>query len=296
VFDWAWADAMQQAGRAYYPKLLAAIPFTPCPGARLLYLDDPTPYISDTIAFARASKLSSLHILLCTQTEAHAWQEAGCLLRQDVQFHWQRQGADHFEAYLAALTQPKRKRIKQERRQIFDAGITFVHLQGQDISQADWDFFYHCYGKTYAEHRSTPYLSRDFFERLSLHAEMAKHCLLILGRRGEERICAAFFVRGHNTLYGRYWGTTEHLSGLHFETCYYQAIIYCCAHSIDTFEGGAQGEHKLARGFLPTPTYSAHWFRDADMHTAVAGFLARETPHVQQVTSELASSTPYKTK
>ncbi len=294
VFDWAWADAYRRYGRRYYPKLVSAIPFTPAPGDRLITGD---PVVADRLvreALAQVDVLgtSSLHVLLPTGEEIPAWAAHGLMVRHGVQFHWHNRPYGDFDAYLAALAREKRKNIRQERRRVHDAGVRFERLTGDAIRPRDWQFFYRCYQNTYREHLSTPYLTLDFFRRLG--SAMADSLLLVIGRRDGEAICAALNVYGHDTLWGRYWGAVERVPGLHFETCYYQAIEFCIERGIACFEGGAQGAHKLARGFLPRRTWSAHWIGDRDFAAAIAEFLTEERAHVAHTLDELAEHSPFR--
>ncbi len=294
VFDWAWADAYQRNGLDYYPKLLCAVPFTPVNGPRLL-----APSESDrdvlakaALAFARDSGLSSLHFLFPRASEVAILESAGMMLRATVQFHWCNQGFADFDDFVSRMNHEKRKKIRQERRRVRDAGISFRWIRGAEASQEEWRFFVDCYNRTYRSHHSTPYLNLEFFLRLA--TAMPENLLLILGYRDSRPVAAAFNIIGPAALYGRYWGATEFHSGLHFETCYYQAIEFCIANGIAVFEGGAQGEHKLARGLLPVRTVSAHWLARSEFADAVAKFLQRETRGIEHYVNELAEHSPFK--
>ena len=294
VFDWAWADAYHRHGLEYYPKLLSAIPFTPVAGNRLLAR---TP--AARLALINALKqlqqdwgLSSTHILFPSQDEAHALQQAGFLVRTGVQFHWLNREYEDFEDFLATLEAKKRKNIRAERRKVREAGIHFRHLSGRQATEAEWTFFKRCYDRTYAEHRSTPYLNLDFFLRIG-HA-LADHILLVIAEREDKPIAASLFFHDEKTIYGRYWGALEHHSCLHFEAAYYQGIEYCIAHRIPCFEGGAQGEHKLARGFEPQTTHSAHWLAHPVFADAVERFLERERVGIAHYIHELNEHLPYR--
>ena len=320
VFDWAWADAYARTGREYYPKLLSAIPFTPCTGARALAA---TPelealLIEAALQIAKQSKVSSLHILFAPDTQQAKFVEAGLLTRTAVQFHWRNAGYANFDALLATFSKDKRKKIKQERRKVADAGITLRRVVGAEISEADWDFFVACYNRTYREHRSTPYLNREFFRMIA--RDMGDNCLLVIAEKEDAsrspilpmkghsttsssprghlqpmvRVACAFNLFNEDTLYGRYWGCTEFNSGLHFETCYYQALEFCIERGIQLFEGGAQGEHKLARGFTPVKCNSAHWIADPQLRKAIAHFLTQEGASLENYVDELAEHEPYK--
>jgi predicted N-acyltransferase len=294
VFDWAWADAYQRHGLSYYPKLLCAIPFTPVTGSRLLARDPRHREVlaQAALGFARDADLSSLHCLFPTDEEAQTLEAAGMMLRSTVQFHWRNEGYADFDDFLSRMNHDKRKKIRQERRRLRDAGISIRWLSGAQATPADWRFFVECYNRTYRAHHSTPYLNLDFFERLA--QGMPDNLLLILAFRDGRPIASAFNVFGSQALYGRYWGTREFHSGLHFEVCYYQAIEFCIANRIPAFEGGAQGEHKLARGLLPVRTLSAHWLARPEFSDAVAQFLRRETRGIEHYVDELADHSPFK--
>ena len=294
VFDWAWADAYQRHGLDYYPKLLNAIPFTPVTGPRLLAADeaDRRTLLAAALQFARDTGVSSLHCLFPTPPEVADFESAGMMLRASVQFHWRNEGFHDFEAFLARMNHDKRKKIRQERRRVRDAGIEFRWLRGAEASRDDWRFFVECYNRTYRAHHSTPYLNLDFFERLA--QSMPANLLLILGYREGVPVAAAFNVISSETMYGRYWGTKEFHSGLHFEACYYQAIEFCIAEGIKSFEGGAQGEHKLARGLLPQRTVSAHWLAHPEFAEAITRFLRKEANGIENYVDELAEHSPFK--
>ncbi|MBI2312484.1 MAG: N-acetyltransferase [Betaproteobacteria bacterium] len=294
VFDWAWADAYSRHGLRYYPKLVCSVPFTPVSGRRLLAATagDRRLLLKTALGLAGKLEASSLHILFPTGNEAEEMRSQGLLLRHGVQFHWSNAGFASFENYLTAMSHAKRKNIRQERRKVADAGITFAWRSGREITESDWAFFTRCYERTYRRHRSTPYLNLAFFLRLG--AALPENVLLCLGYRQSRPVAAALHLRWRDTLYGRYWGATEYHPGLHFETCYYQAIEYCIAHGIRRFEGGAQGEHKLARGFLPERTWSAHWLAHPGFAAAVDDYLQREARGVAQYIDELNEAAPYK--
>jgi predicted N-acyltransferase len=294
VFDWAWADAYARHGLAYYPKLLAAIPFTPIPGPRLLARDASCrrALIDTALAIAQASDMSSLHVLLPTADEGDVLADAGLLIRRGVQFHWRNRGYADFDDFLARLNHDKRKKIRQERRRAAAHGLTCQWLDGRQAREADWRFFHRCYCATYALHRSVPYLNLDFFVMLAARAPETVR--LLVAKRGDEPVASAFFLCDAQALYGRYWGATEHLPFVHFELCYYQAIDYCIATARQRFEGGAQGEHKLARGLEPVVTRSAHWIRDSRFRDAVDRFLAQERAGVAFYLDELSERTPFR--
>ena len=292
VFDWAWADAYQRHGLAYYPKLLAAIPFSPVSGPRLLATTDAERSALLRAALALARDTSSLHILFPQAEEATLMQSEGMMLRSGVQFHWNNPGYASFEEFLAQMSHDKRKKIKQERRKLRDAGASFRRLRGNEIEEHDWAFFARCYQRTYREHRSTPYLNLEFFQRLG--QTMPQHALLIVAELDGKPIASALNLYSQETLYGRYWGALQYLPCLHFETCYYQALEFCIEEGIKVFEGGAQGEHKLARGFLPVKTQSAHWLAHPEFSDAVERFLEREQLGIARYVDELNEHSPYK--
>ncbi|KVL44947.1 GNAT family N-acetyltransferase [Burkholderia territorii] len=300
VFDWAWADAYQRNDLPYYPKLLCAVPFTPVQGTRLLAADDDARrrLAATLLAFAEQSDVSSLHVLFPTGDEARLLESMGMMLREGVQFHWLNDGYRDFDDFLGTLEQKKRKNIRAERRKVRDAGVTFRRLTGEQITDADWRFFTRCYRQTYREHYSSPYLNLDFFRTIG--ATMPENLLLVIAQADGKPIASSLAVywRGANgnggTLYGRYWGALEHVPCLHFETAYYQLLEFCIEAGLDTFEGGAQGEHKLARGFLPTVTHSAHWLAHPAFSDAVARFLERETEHIHAYVDELREHDPFR--
>jgi len=299
VFDWAWADAYQRNNLPYYPKLLCAVPFTPVQGTRLLAADDDARrrLAATLLAFAEQSDVSSLHVLFPTGDEARLLESMGMMLREGVQFHWLNDGYRHFDDFLGTLEQKKRKNIRAERRKVHDAGVTFRRLTGDQITDADWRFFSRCYRQTYREHYSSPYLNLDFFRTIG--ATMPENLLLVIAEADGKPVASALAVyrrgeHGGGTLYGRYWGAIEHVPCLHFETAYYQLLEFCIEAGLDTFEGGAQGEHKLARGFLPTVTHSAHWLAHPAFSDAVARFLERETEHIHAYVDELREHDPFR--
>ena len=299
VFDWAWAEAYQRHGLDYYPKWLCAIPFTPVPGPRVLGQDPRARerLMAGVSRLAESSALSSLHVLFPGERELASLQQNGLSLREGVQFRWSNTGTDgspyaDFDAFLGSLNHDKRKKIRQERRRASAHGLSLSWLNGHTATHEDWHFLYRCYANTYALHRSTPYLNLDFFLRLA-RARPEQVVLLVAARAGVPVACA-FFLRDEETLYGRYWGAVEPLPFLHFELCYYQAIEHCIAHGLQRFEGGAQGEHKVARGLLPVKTYSAHWIADPRFRTAVDDFLGRERQHMGFYLDELNERAPYR--
>ena len=294
VFDWAWADAYERHGIEYYPKLLAAVPFTPATGARLLADDDAVRVrlARALLETARATNVSSLHVLFPLEADARALRETGMLERSGVQFHWRNAGYAGFEDFLAAMSHDKRKKIRQERRRVADSGVGLSRATGREASAADWDFFTQCYRRTYREHRSTPYLNREFFGMIA--ARMPDNVLLVIAERDGRPIAAAMDLFGAGALYGRCWGSVEHVPGLHFEACYYQALEFCIERGIALFEGGAQGEHKHARGFLPEATRSFHWLAHPAFERAIDDYLTREGAHISEYIDELNEHSPFR--
>jgi predicted N-acyltransferase len=292
VFDWAWADAYQRHGLDYYPKLLSAVPFTPVTGPRLLVAraDLRANLMEAALGVARESSASSFHCLF--PADAAPFQDAGLLVRHSVQFHWQNAGYRDFEEFTGRMNHEKRKKIRQERRKVREAGLSFHWLTGETASEADWEFFIGCYNRTYQQHHSSPYLNLEFFLRLA--RSMPRQLLLILGSRDGRPVSAALNVMNDHAMFGRYWGAQEFHPGLHFETCYYQSIEYCIQHGLRFFEGGAQGEHKLSRGLTPVTTQSVHWLAHPEFSDAIARFLARETEGVERYVDELNEHSPFK--
>ncbi|HZQ61553.1 MAG TPA: GNAT family N-acetyltransferase, partial [Casimicrobiaceae bacterium] len=272
------------------------IPFTPASGTRLLAADRATrAALLDRalrMVHERSGGYSSLHVLFPTEDEARECSSAGMLVRTGVQFHWVNPGYASFDDFLAAFNHDKRKKVRQDRRKLREAGVTFTRGLGAEITAKDWDFFYRCYQSTYRAHGSTAYLSRDFFHRIG--RTMPQHLMLVQGWREGVRVCAALDVFDDTTMWGRYWGATEYVPGMHFEACYYQAIDFCIARGLQRFEGGAQGVHKLARGLLPVTTYSAHAIADPAFRNAIAEFCARERVQIARTVEELEGSSPFR--
>jgi predicted N-acyltransferase len=289
VFDWAWADAQERMGVAYYPKWLVAVPFTPVAGTRILAADEAArdAALGALVDLAKGQDLSSLHVLFAPPGQIDALARAGLLVRSNLQFHWHNRDFPDFEAFLAALTQPKRKNIRAERRKVREAGVVLDRRVGAEITEADWRFFVRCYDNTYALHGSTPYLNLDFFLRIA--RSMPQYLMLVRAIRDGQPIASALgvFDRRRSVMYGRYWGALEHVPCLHFECCYYQMIEFAIEQGLRVFEGGAQGTHKLARGLDPVQTRSAHWLREPAMHAAVQRFVARERASVDATIDEL---------
>ena len=294
VFDWAWADAYHRHGVDYYPKLVSAVPFTPVTGSRLLAGsdEDRDRLIAGALELARELRVSSLHCLFPTRAEAQRMTAHGMMPRTTVQFHWANRAYGSFDEFLAGFSHDKRKKVRQERRKVRDAGIRFEWLEGDAIGDRDWAFFNRCYRQTYREHGSTPYLNLEFFRRVG--ATLARHFVMIVARRDGIAIAASLNVRDAGRLCGRFWGALEHHPALHFETCYYQGIEYCIARGIAAFEGGSRGEHKLARGLMPVETCSAHWLAHPQFASAVEEFLTRESRGLEHYIDELADRSPFK--
>jgi predicted N-acyltransferase len=345
VFDRAWANAYAQNGLDYYPKALVAVPFTPVPGARLLARTaaDRSLLAKALVQWCEAQNLSSLHLLFVSADDLQACSEAGMMLRHTVQFHWKNVAPTlpaargslpptgavspwggpaaklltptlptppgrpyvDFEDFLVSLSQEKRKKIRQERRKVADAGVSFRCLQGSAITPQDWDFFYRCYERTYLEHGNAPYLSRDFFSYMA--SSMPENWLLFVAERQGRSIAASLVALQAETgpsassapetgrvAYGRYWGALERVDCLHFEACYYQPLQWCIAQGYHRFEGGAQGEHKMARALLPVKASSAHWLAHPAFADAVERFLEQETQGVENYLDELVQRSPIK--
>jgi predicted N-acyltransferase len=294
VFDWAWADAYQRNGLAYYPKLLSAVPFTPVSGDRMLAKTQAQRrlLIDAALEFARDTRVSSLHCLYPGAGQADELRDRGLTLRRGVQFHWSNANYADFDAFLATFNHDKRKKIRQERRRVRDAGISFEWFAGPAITDALWIFFNRCYRTTYRQHHSTPYLNLDFFRALG--RGMPENLALVVAFRGGRPIAASLNIHNGTRLCGRYWGALEYHPSLHFETCYYQVIEFCIANAVATFEGGAQGEHKIARGLLPVQTHSAHWLAHSQFAAAVKEFLQREAHGVGVYMDELNERTPFR--
>ena len=294
IFDWAWADAYHRHGLSYYPKLSSAIPFTPVSGARLLSADPAVreKLANAAIALAQELKASSLHILYPTQGQSEDLKNLGYMLRTSTQFHWRNRGYQCFDDFLAEMSHDKRKKIKQERRKIFEQNIRFEILEGSQIAAQDWQFFNRCYRTTYQQHHSSPYLNLDFF--LSVGREMPESIVMFTAMKDDRPIAAALNLKNRERLFGRYWGSEIYVPGLHFESCYYQGIGYCIENGLAVFDGGVQGEHKLARGLLPVETYSNHWLAHPQFSAAIANFLERESEGVERYMEQLNEMAPFK--
>ena len=301
VFDWAWANAYAQHGLAYYPKALCAVPFTPVPGSRLLAhcQADRERLVAAMLEWCQGQQLSGLHSLFASDDDLAAFEASGLLLRHTVQFHWHNAnpGYANFEAFLGHLTPEKRKKIRQERRKVAEVGISFRVAEGSQINPADWDFFYRCYERTYLEHGNAPYLNRDFFARMA--GTMPEDWLLFVAERDGQAIATSLIAlnascAGERVAYGRYWGALERVDCLHFEACYYQPLAWCITNGYQRFEGGAQGEHKLARALLPVTTTSAHWLAQPQFLAAVDRYLSAERAGIQSYVEDLKQHSPLK--
>ncbi|WP_084418560.1 GNAT family N-acetyltransferase [Henriciella litoralis] len=298
VFDHSWADAYERAGGHYYPKLLSAVPFTPVTGRRRLVRpgapDDArisNALLAGAIQIAQQNDISSLHINFIEREDAADMDEAGLLIRTDQQFHWHNDGYESFDDFLAVLSSSKRKNLRKERAKAQE-GLTFEHITGADITEAHWDAFYEFYVDTGSRKWGTPYLNRETFSLLG--ERMSEHLLLIFAMEDGEPIAGALNMIGGNRLLGRYWGTIDPRPMLHFETCYYQAIDFAIERGLKTVEAGAQGGHKLARGYVPETTYSAHWIGHEGLASAVEEYLERERLMVEQEAGFLRQRTPFK--
>jgi len=293
VFDWGWADAYRRHGRRYYPKLVAAVPFTPVTGPRVLG-DAATrrALVEAAVAQVARGRVSSLHVLFVAADAAAELEREGLILRRGVQFHWRNAGWRDFDDFLGAFSHDKRKKIRQDRRKLAERDVTFVRKLGSALTADDWAFFHRCYVATYRAHQSTPYLTLDAFERIG--GALGDRVVMVIGARGGERVAAALDVTDGATMWGRYWGALEYVPGLHFEACYYQAIEHCLEHGIARFEGGAQGAHKLARGLDPVTTHSAHAIGDPAFRDAIAAFCASEEIDVAQRVDELMEARPFR--
>jgi len=297
VFDWGWADAYERAGGRYYPKLLCAVPFTPVPGPRLLVAPDAPAetrlhLVAGMVELARTRKLSSLHVNFPEERDFEAFEKSGFLPRIGQQFHWANDGYSDFEDYLAALNSRKRKAVKKERREALAGGIEIDMLTGSDLTERAWDAFYRLYLGTTDRKWGSSYLTRRFFSMLG--ERMPDKIVLFMARRGKDYIAGAFNILGRDTIYGRNWGAHREYRFLHFECCYYQAIEFAITRGLKRVEAGAQGPHKLQRGYLPVPTYSAHWIPDPSFRRAVAAFLDREREMVEQKIEHLAEFSPFR--
>lgn len=297
VFDWSWARAWNEAGLEYYPKLTCMTPFTPASAPHLLVADGDERNVRTCLAralvdFAKQYSLSSAHVLFTTDAEREPLTDAGFLWRQDCQFHWHNRGFESFDAFLATFRAEKRKKALRERRRVREGGVTYRTLSGHDMTDELWDVAFAFSARTFALHGHEHYLNAAFFRKLSSvlpDAVMVKLALL-----QDQPIAAAIFFRSSDTLYGRYWGAAANFDSLHFETCYFQGIEYCIEHGLQHFEPGTQGEHKVARGFEPTTTWSAHWIADSRFRRAIDQYLAQERSAVDHYADSVREHVPFR--
>ena len=297
VFDWAWANAYEQAGLTYYPKLTSAAPFTPAPSRRLLLADPDdsegaTALIAAAVQLAVKSDCSSVHFLFPTREEIPYFEAAGLLIRKDCQFHWHNRDYATFDDFLATFNASKRKKAKRDRRRAVEQGIKFRHLKGDQIDAELWSEIYALISRTFLRRGSLPYFSEEFFTSLS--QQLPENILVVLAEKDARRVAAAVFFESEQVLYGRYWGSDGHFDALHFETCYYQGIDYCIDNKKRVFEPGTQGEHKISRGFSPTTTWSAHWLAHPEFADAIGRYLDQEARHIDRYMDTVDARSPYK--
>lgn len=304
VFDWAWAEAYQRSGLNYYPKLVSAIPYTPATGPRLLIspsADKETiaaQLIQTSLEYAKKLKLSSVHYLFPNEENRQQLQQQGLMMRLGCQFHWNNlSGEQHyrdFDDYLDHFTSSKRKKIRRERRQVAETGVTLQRLYGHELSGEQWQSVHRHYCSTFDRLSGYATMSLSFFREIS--QTMPQQLIVILAEHEGRTVASAICYRDDTTLYGRHWGCDAHFQNLHFEACYYQGLEYCIEHKLQRFDPGAQGEHKISRGFLPTPTWSAHWIADPTFKDAIDDFLQRETVGMQHYINELNEHSPFKSQ
>jgi predicted N-acyltransferase len=299
VFDFSWANAYQQAGLNYYPKLVAAVPFTPATGPRLLVSPDVADaatvrkvLLEAAIQLAQANNASSLHVLFPQETEIDALKDQGLLLRKDCQFHWHNRNYKDFDEFLATFSSSKRKKTRRERRRMAEHGVRFEVRHGDELTPADWEQIMPLYTTTFLRRGRPPYLNQAFFELVA--NKMPENLVVFMGFIESELVATAICFRSNDTLYGRYWGANQFIDSLHFETCYYQGIDYCIEHGLQHFEPGTQGEHKISRGFVPTQTWSAHWLAQPQFAAAVDEYLDRERAHIDDYMDTVWEHVPYR--
>ncbi|MDB3855957.1 GNAT family N-acetyltransferase [Halieaceae bacterium] len=303
IFDWSWADAYRRSGKQYYPKFLSAIPFTPATGPRLGFSNDVTTaadrekiingIIKAIKVQAESSGISSWHVLYPDLDAATELVTAGLPLRHSSQFHWFNDNFESFDDFLATFNSRKRKSLKRERRRVEEQSVSLDVIEGEDISAEQWLTFYHFYQITYAKRSGHGgYLNQGFFREIA--ATMPEHIIMVLAKHDGEHIAGALYFRSSDTLFGRYWGCTEEVDCLHFEACYYQGIEYCIKNDLKKFDPGAQGEHKIQRGFRPVKTYSNHWIADPDFREAIADFTLREAAHIDAYIEDAGTYLPFK--
>lgn len=298
VFDWSWADAYERAGLAYYPKAVIAAPYTPATGARLLVQDN---NLADTtrqalfktaVEFAGSQELSSLHFLFTNERDTRFLAGQGNLLRLGCQFHWENREYKSFDDFLSTLSSRKRKKIRRERRRVQEEGIEIRVVHGDEASDEQWDAACNFYRTTFEKKWGVPTLNSGFFQEIS--TTMGGNIVLVLAYHNREAVAGAINLKGSDTLYGRHWGCNARFHSLHFEVCYYQGIDYCIREGLIAFEPGAQGEHKISRGFLPTPTWSAHWIADRQFRGIIGDFLVRETRAMRDYIDTLDEYSPFR--
>lgn len=297
VFDWAWADAYQRAGLEYYPKLVSTVPFTPASSSRLLLRDaadrqGASTLLQAALQLANDHHYSSLHLLFPAVADLEVCRDLNLHVRKDCQFHWHNRDYADFDSFVRTFSAAKRKKVRQDRRRVSDAGICFRRMHGGDMSADDWHRAYELISHTFLRRGMTPYFTLPFFRMLGEY--MPDQVLVIFAEIAAEKIAAAVFFEGASTLYGRYWGSDGNYDALHFETCYYQGIEYCIETGKARFEPGTQGEHKLARGFTPATTWSAHWLRHPAFFTAVGAYLDEEARHVERYMQSVHRRSPYR--
>lgn len=299
VFDWSWADAWHRSGLQYYPKLLSAIPFTPATGPRILMAEGAdsalvlTALVAGVRQWAPEQDISSWHLLFPEQTLADSLAEYGLHTRVATQFHWLNRGYRDFDDFLSTFSSRKRKSLRRERARVADQGLALETLVGDQISAQDWERFYHFYQITYAKRSGHGgYLNRAFFTRTA--AGLGDRAIMVVARQGDKAVAAALYFRSNDTLFGRYWGCEQEFDCLHFETCYYRGIEYCIEQGLSRFDPGAQGEHKIQRGFEPITTYSSHWIADPGLSAAVGDFTRREAEHNEAYRQDAATLLPFK--
>ena len=297
VFDWAWANAYEQAGFDYYPKLVSAVPFTPASSTRLLLADANDREAADALVTAATqlavdTECSSLHVLFPSESDLPALERNGLMLRKDCQFHWHNRGYASFEDFLATFTSAKRKKAKRDRRRVMEQGIRFRRIRGEELDSPTWSVVYALIARTFMMRGSLPYFNQEFFEGLS--SNLPENMLVILAELDSHPIAAAVFFESDTALYGRYWGSEGHHDALHFETCYYQGIDYCIETGIQRFEPGTQGEHKVSRGFVPATMWSAHWLAHPEFAGAIERYLDAEGRHIDRYMDEVDAHTPYR--
>jgi uncharacterized protein len=296
VFDWSWAEAFHKSGLNYYPKMISAIPFSPITGRRIIAdnIDIKKMMVKALEKILLDHKISSCHILFPNEEDASLFKDMGWLQREGVQFRWENKDYDNFEQFLSNLSHNKRKKIKQERKKINNLNIEVTIKQGNLILDEDIEFFYSCYCNTYLLHNSSPYLTKEFFYQLNNN--IPNKLVFIFAQQEGKRVASALNIISEHSLYGRYWGALEYIPGLHFEICYYAGQEFCIQNKLKYFEGGAQGEHKLARGFDPFKTFSNHFIANSEFKSAIESFLSKEKTHMTMYADELEERSAFKKK